>query len=98
VFGPLIGLAQAIALRGETSRWHWWFVANLTSYLFAAATYVLGGVIVDAFFASSHFTQAFPLLAFVVHGAWMLWVTAPAAATSHPAVQPASSGTARSLA
>jgi len=90
VFGPLIGLAQAVALRGETSRWHWWFVANLTSYLFAAGMYVLGGVIVDALFASSHLTQAFPLLAFVVHGAWMLWVTAPAAATSRPAVQQAS--------
>src|SRR5512146_452794 len=28
VLGPLIGLSQAAALRGHTTRWAWWFAAN----------------------------------------------------------------------
>jgi hypothetical protein len=82
VLGPLIGLAQAEALRDDTTRWRWWFVANVTSYLLAAAMYVVGGIVIAAFFSSTRLTEAFPVLAFVVHGAWMLWVTDPAAATS----------------
>jgi magnesium-transporting ATPase (P-type) len=33
VLGPLIGLLQATALRPLTSRWAWWFVADVTTYL-----------------------------------------------------------------
>jgi len=29
---------------------------------------------------SGDITPAFPILAFAIHGAWMLWVTAPQAA------------------
>jgi hypothetical protein len=54
VLGPLIGLSQATALRDDTTRWKWWFVA------------------------------AFPLTAFVFHGVWMLWVTAPEATSDVP--------------
>ncbi len=82
VLGPLIGLSQAVALRGGTTRWRWWFVANLTSYLCAAALYLLGGLVVAAFLTPTPLTSAFPLLAFVVHGIWMLWVTGPSAGVS----------------
>ena len=50
--------------------------------MLAAAMYVVGGIVIAAFFSSTRLTEAFPVLAFVVHGAWMLWVTDPAAATS----------------
>lgn len=33
VLGPLIGLSQATAFRPLTSRWAWWLLANVTSYL-----------------------------------------------------------------
>ena len=33
VLGPLVGLSQATALRDHTTRWMWWFAANLTTYL-----------------------------------------------------------------
>jgi hypothetical protein len=42
VLGPLIGLSQSTALRGHTSRWAWWFVANVTTYLTGAATHAWG--------------------------------------------------------
>ena len=31
VLGPLIGFSQATALRGYTTRWMWWFAANVTT-------------------------------------------------------------------
>ncbi|HEX6499145.1 MAG TPA: hypothetical protein VF054_08955 [Micromonosporaceae bacterium] len=78
VLGPLIGLAQATALRHDTTRWKWWFVANLTSYLFAAAMYEVGRIVLAGVPSGSRFSPAFPLLAFVFHGIWMPWVTDPA--------------------
>ena len=83
VLGPLIGVAQATALRGLTSRWQWWFVGNVTSWLFGALTteaakWLLGQVATypgDS--ASVTVSPAFPVLAIAFHGLWMLWVTAP---------------------
>lgn len=80
VLGPLIGLSQMTALRGETTRWKWWFAANVTTYLLGAAMWDFGGWLLDALSLSGEVTPAFPLLAFAVHGTWMLWVTAPQAA------------------
>jgi hypothetical protein len=85
VLGPLIGVAQAGALRGRTTRWHWWFVGNVTSWLFGAVTIQLGQWLLGQIAtypgdsASVTVTPAFPLLAIAVHGLWMLWVTAPEA-------------------
>jgi hypothetical protein len=31
--GPLLGLSQAVVLRGYTPRWAWWIAANLVSWL-----------------------------------------------------------------
>lgn len=42
VSGPLIGLSQATALREHTTRWMWWFAANVTTYLLGAAAYAFG--------------------------------------------------------
>ncbi len=85
VLGPLIGVAQAGALRGRTSRWRWWFVGNVTSWLFGAATveiaqWLLGQVATYPGDSTSvTVAPAFPLLAIAVHGLWMLWITAPQA-------------------
>lgn len=76
VLGPLIGLAQAVALRGHTRRWPWWFVANTTGYLFGAAMNEMGRAILDALAVRADLSTAFPVLAFLLHGLWMLWVTA----------------------
>jgi hypothetical protein len=84
VLGPLIGLSQAAALQGETTRWRWWFAANVTTYLFGAATYELGKWLLDELSFSTRITPAFPLLAFLIHGLWMLWVTAPEATADVP--------------
>jgi hypothetical protein len=80
VLGPLIGLSQAKALHGYTTRWKWWFAANVTTWLFGALTYELGEWLLRELSVSTDITPAFPVLAFVVHGVWMLWVTAPEAA------------------
>lgn len=80
VLGPLIGLTQAATLHRHTTRWAWWFVANVTTYLFAAVMYELGDFILRTLDSFSRATSAFPLLAFVFHGLWMLWVTDPAVA------------------
>ena len=79
VLGPLIGLSQAVALRRHTKRWAWWFVGNVTTYLFAALMYEVGDVILATLDSLSWASSALPLPAFVLHGVWMLWVTAPAA-------------------
>jgi hypothetical protein len=81
VLGPLIGLSQATALRSYTSRWMWWFAANVTTWLLGAVTYEFGKWLLHELPVSADITPAFPILAFVVHGAWMLWVTAPEATT-----------------
>lgn len=87
VLGPLIGLAQATVLRGNTPRWAWWFVANITTYLFGAVMYKVGGVLFRDVIAATGLTSAFPVLSFVVHGIWMLWVTDPAVTAQHQATK-----------
>lgn len=84
VLGPLIGLSQAVALRDATTRWKWWFAANVTTYLFGAATYEFGKWLLDELSLSTRFTPASPLSAFLIYGVWMLWVTAPEATTDVP--------------
>ena len=84
VLGPLIGLSQATALRDYTTRWRWWFAANVTTWLFGAATYEVGKWLLRELSVSTDIAPAFPILAFVVHGAWMLWVTAPEATVHAP--------------
>jgi hypothetical protein len=79
VLGPLIGLSQATTLRDHTTRWRWWFAANMTTYLLGAAAYEFGKWALDALAVSKEITPAFPLLGFLIYGVWMLWVTAPEA-------------------
>lgn len=79
VLGPLIGLSQAAALRGHTSRWAWWFAANVTTYLTGAALHELGAWLKQEWSLPTLTTTFFPVVAFGIHGAWMLWVTAPQA-------------------
>jgi hypothetical protein len=86
VLGPLIGLSQATALRDQTSRWAWWVVANVTTYLTGVAAHAWGVWIQHQLSLPAQTPAFFPVLAFVVHGAWMLWVTAPQAAS--PATPP----------
>ena len=83
--GPLIGFAQARALKPYTDRWKWWIAANIVSYLVVYAVFYLLSLIFDAFdFVDGEGT---PLEAYVVliattpiSGRWLLWVTAPGAA------------------
>lgn len=89
VLGPLIGLSQATALRGQTSRWAWWFLANVTTYLSGALMHQLGQWLQHELSLPARTTAYFPVVAFAVHGAWMLWVTAPEAVANHPPLQPA---------
>lgn len=84
VLGPLIGLSQMTALRNDTTRWKWWFAANVTTWLFGAATYELGKWSFDQLERSTWISPAFPVAAFFIHGMWMLWVTAPEATTHVP--------------
>lgn len=88
VLGPLIGLSQATALRGDTTRWMWWFAANVTTWLFGAVSFEVGKWLMDELSLSRNITPAFPIAAFVVHGIWMLWVTAPEAAAAPPSSSP----------
>jgi hypothetical protein len=84
VLGPLIGLSQATALRDDTTRWMWWFAANVTTYLFGALSFEVGKWLMEELSLPKNITPAFPILAFVVHGVWMLWVTAPDATVDLP--------------
>jgi hypothetical protein len=80
--GPLIGFAQARALKPYTDRWKWWIAANIVSYLVAYAFFYLLSVIFGWFdFLEGKGT---PLEAYIVlisttpiSGRWLLWVTAP---------------------
>ena len=80
----------------------WWFVANVTTWLTGAAAHALGVWLQHQLSLPAQTPAFFPVLAFTVHGAWMLWVTAPQAASPrpHPARPPAvagcATGTARS--
>ena len=80
VLGPLIGMSQATALRGHTSRWAWWLAANVITYLSGAALHEAAVRLQEALSLPGHAPGFFPVLAIAVHGVWMLWVTAPAAA------------------
>lgn len=84
VLGPLIGLSQATALRDHTTRWLWWFAANLTTYLLGAAAYEFGKWMLNALALPTRITPAFPLLGFLIYGVWMLWVSAPEAIAEKP--------------
>ena len=92
VLGPLIGLSQSAALRGHSSRWAWWFAANLTTYLTGAAAHAVGVWLQHQLSLPAQTPAFCPVLASVVHGAWMLWVTAPQATSparpSRPAAHP----------
>ena len=79
VLGPLIGLSQATALRPHTSRWAWWLAANVVTYVSGSALYELGNWLQDALSLPGWAPPYFPVAAIAIHGAWMLWVTAPAA-------------------
>ena len=92
VLGPLIGLSQAAALRGHTSRWAWWFAANVTTYLGGAALHELGALLKHAWSLPEPTTTFFPVVAFAIHGAWMLWVTAPQAVSRPTAPLPVTHG------
>ena len=89
VLGPLIGLSQAGALRGLTSRWAWWAVGNVTAYLTGTAAHAWGVWLQHQLSLPAQTPAFFPVLAFVVHGVWMLWVTAPQAASPRQTTQPA---------
>jgi hypothetical protein len=88
VLGPLIGLSQATALRGHTSRWAWWLAANVVTYLSGAGLYEFGSWLQQALSLPGRIPAFFPVVAIAIHGAFMLWVTAPAAtADASPALQ-----------
>jgi Na+/citrate or Na+/malate symporter len=88
VLGPLIGLSQATALRGHTSRWPWWLAANVATYLSGAGLYEFGSWLQQALSLPGRIPAFFPVVAIAIHGAFMLWVTAPAAtADASPALQ-----------
>jgi hypothetical protein len=85
--GPLIGLSQAKALSPYTTRWKWWIVANLVSWLIVNAVVYLVSVVLGAFdFAHGEGSplEAYLLLiaATPLSGRWLLWVTAPGATVS----------------
>ena len=79
ILGPLLGLSQATALRPLTNRWAWWFAANVTTYLSAALLHQLDLSFHQQLSLPAWTAPYFPVLAFAIHGAWMLWVTAPQA-------------------
>jgi hypothetical protein len=88
VLGPLIGLSQATALRGHTSRWAWWLAANVATYLSGAGLYEFGSWLQQALSLPGRIPAFFPVVAIAIHGAFMLWVTAPAAtADASPALR-----------
>jgi hypothetical protein len=90
VFGPLVGIAQVRVLRDQTTRWAWWFLANVTTFLTGAVLNGFGAWLADQLSVSTKFAFAFPVVAFAVHGTWMLWVSAPQAVIDGP---PAGGGT-----
>lgn len=89
VLGPLIGVSQATALRGHTRRWAWWAAANVTAYLSGAALHELALWLEHELSLPARPTDFFPVAAFAIHGAWMLWVTAPQAVSAASPARPA---------
>jgi hypothetical protein len=88
VLGPLIGLSQALALRPLTSRWAWWLLANVTTYLSGTLLRQFGVWLQHELSQPTRTPGYFPVVAFAIHGAWMLWVTAPQAVSSQRPPQP----------
>ncbi len=81
VLGPLIGIAQAAAFRGHTTRWAWWLAANVVTYLSGAGLYEVGSWLQQALSLPGRIPAFFPAVAIAIHGAFVLWVTAPVAIT-----------------
>ena len=86
VLGPLIGLSQATAFRGHSTRWAWWLVANVVTYLSGAALHRVGVCLQHGLSLPGWAPGFFPVVAIAIHGIWMLWVTAPAATSRLAAV------------
>jgi hypothetical protein len=91
VLGPLIGLSQATAFRGHTTRWAWWLAANVVIYLSGAVLYEFGSWLQQALSLPGLVPAFFPVVAIAIHGTFMLWVTAPAA-TAHDGPAPDEAG------
>ncbi len=88
VLGPLIGMSQATAFRGHTTRWAWWLAANVVTYLSGAALHESGLWLQHAFSLPGRTPAFFPVVAIAIHGAFMLLVTAPVATSAaSPALQ-----------
>lgn len=82
--GPLIGFAQARALKPYTRRWKSWIAANLVSWAIVDAVFYLVSLVLGAFdFAHGEGSplEAYLLLivAAPLTGRWLLWITAPSA-------------------
>ncbi len=82
--GPLIGFAQARALKPYTHRWKWWIAANIVSYLLVDAAFYLVSLIFGSFdFAHGKGSPAEAYIVLIcttpISGRWLLWVTAPSA-------------------
>lgn len=82
--GPLIGFAQARALRPYTRRWKMWIPANLFSWLAVDAIFYVVSLLSGLFdFAEARGSalEAYVVLivATPVSARWLLWVTAPSA-------------------
>lgn len=80
-FGPLLGIAQALALRAFTRRWAWWMAANVVSWLVVdVVVYLLSLVFSGLDFlrdgGSSAEVYGMLLLTTPLTGRWVLWVTA----------------------
>jgi hypothetical protein len=82
--GPLLGLSQAKILRPFTSRWAWWIVANIVSWLIVDVAFLL----LSQWFEALDFTRQDGSVAQVylmlvlstpLTGRMLLWVLAPSA-------------------
>ena len=89
--GPLLGLSQAMVLRGYTRRWAWWIAANIISWLIVDAVFYL----LSRWFDALDFTRQDGSVAQVylmliastpLTGRMLLWVLAPAALLSREPV------------
>ena len=92
--GPLLGLSQASVLRNHTSRWAWWIVANIISWLIVhAISYVLSlwfdGL--DLARNDGSVLQVYLMLIATtpLTGRMLLWVLAPSATAAAAQEEPA---------
>ncbi len=91
--GPLLGLSQAMVLRGLTTRWAWWIVANIASWLLVDAVFYLLSRWFDGLdFTSSDGSIAQVYLMLIattpLTGRMLLWVLAPSAVLDAEDVTP----------